>query len=166
MGRPVAPSRAANASRMNETDFIRQQLAKERAHLRELLGSVRQASRGHTAPHAVALYIDWAGRRLINQVEAHQTALRGAATLNPAMQTQLVAAATAARVAQTNAAGALPLRAEQLMAVLDAWSDPLDAAAASLLRVTHWRQVAHLTADTILEERQLYAAAHGAAGRG
>lgn len=151
---------------MNETDFIRQQLATERAHLRELLQSVRQASGGHGAPHPVALYIEWAGRRLLDQVQTHRTALRGAAPLNPALQTQLVAAATAARVAQSNTAGALPLRAEQLLAVLDAWSDPLDAAAAGLLRVAHWRQVAHLTADTILEERQLYAAAHGAAGRG
>jgi hypothetical protein len=165
MVRPAAPSRAANASRMNETDFIRQQLATERAHLRELLQAVRQASGSHAAAHPVALYIDWAGRRLIDQVEAHRAALRGSATLNPAMQTQLVAAATAAKLAQSSA-GALPLRAEQLLSVLDAWSDPLDAAAASLLKVTHWRQVAHLTADTILEERQLYAAAHGAAGRG
>lgn len=149
---------------MNETDFIRQQLATERAHLREVLQSVRQAS-GHAGSHPVAVYIDWAGRRLTAQVEAHRTALRGAATLNPAMQSQLAAAATAARAAQAGAASTLPLRAEQLLAVLDAWSEPLDAAAAGVLRVSHWRQAAHLTADTILEERQLYAAAHGAAGR-
>jgi hypothetical protein len=150
---------------MNETDFIRQQLATERAHLREILHSVRQASGGHGVAHPVMLYIDWAGRRLVSQVEAHRTALRSAATLNPAMQAQLIAAATATEVAQTGAPGALPLRAAQLLAVLDAWSDPLDSAAASLLRVAHWRQAAHLTADTILEERQLYAAARGAAGR-
>ncbi|HEV2700879.1 MAG TPA: hypothetical protein VGV09_04560 [Steroidobacteraceae bacterium] len=150
---------------MNETDFIRQQLASERAHLREILHSLRQTPGADRAAHPMALYIDWAGRRLITQVQAHHTALRGADTLGPAMQTQLAAAVAAAREAQTAAASALPRRAELLLAVLDAWSEPLDAAACTSLRVPHWRQAAHLTADIILEERQLYAAAHGAAAR-
>jgi hypothetical protein len=151
---------------MNEIDFIRQQLASERTHLREVLRTVRQATAAPRPPHAVALYLDWAGRRLIQQVLAHQTALQVPAALAPAMQEQLTAAASAARQAsETGADTPAPLQTERLLAVLDAWSDPLDAAAASVLRITHWRSAAQLSADTILEERQLYATARDAVGR-
>jgi hypothetical protein len=37
--------------------------------------------------------------------------------------------------------------------------------AGSALRIAHWRRAVHLSADTILEERQLYAAARGAVAR-
>jgi hypothetical protein len=151
---------------MNEIDFIRQQLATERTHLRDILRSVRQAAASERPPHPVALYLDWAGRRLIQQVLAHQTALQGQGPLAPAMQEQLAAAANAARQASdTGAASPVPLRSERLLALLEAWTEPLDAAARSQLRIAHWRGAAHLSADTILEERQLYAAARGAAGR-
>jgi hypothetical protein len=166
MARRVARSRAANPTRMNETDFIRQQLASERAHLREILRALRPAAAADRPPHPAALYVDWAGRRLISQVLAHQTALQGGAVLAPALREQLAAAASAAtQASETGAASAAALRAERLLAVLDAWSEPLDAAAGTALRIAHWRRAAHLSADTILEERQLYAAARGAIGR-
>jgi hypothetical protein len=150
---------------MNETDFIRQQLHLERTHLREILRALRQASAADRPAHPIALYIDWAGRRLINQVLAHQAALQDAAALDPALQGQLAEASGAARQAQNGTTGSGHLRAEGLLGMLEAWSEPLDAAAARALRITHWRRAAHLSADTILEERQLYAAARGALGR-
>jgi hypothetical protein len=151
---------------MNETDFIRQQLATERAHLREILRALRPTTAADRPPHPVALYLDWAGRRLISQVSAHHTALQGAAVLAPALREQLAAAANAAtQASDAGAASPAALRAERLLAVLDAWCDPLDAAAGTALRIAHWRRAAHLSADTILEERQLYAAARGAAAR-
>jgi hypothetical protein len=149
---------------MNEIDFIRQQLAGERSHLREILRAAGAADR---PSHPVALYLDWAGRRLISQVLAHHTALQGSATLAPALREQLAAAAAAATQAGDTDAGRPPaLRAERLRALLDAWSEPLEAAAGRVLRIAHWRRATHLSADTILEERQLYAAARGAVGRG
>ncbi|MGC1459326.1 MAG: hypothetical protein WA825_13715 [Steroidobacteraceae bacterium] len=135
---------------MNETDFIRQQLHLERTHLREILRALRPEIAADTPAHAVALYIDWAGRRLIKQVLAQQTARQGVAALDPALQGQLAAA---------------HLRPEDLLALLEAWSEPLDAAANHELRAAHWRRAAHLSADTILEERRLYAAARGAVAR-
>jgi hypothetical protein len=166
MGRRVARSRAANATRMNETDFIRQQLASERSHLRDILRGLRPGGAAERPPHPVALYLDWAGRRLIRQVLAHQTALQGAAALTPALREQLAAAASAAAQAgDTGAASPAPLHAERLQTLLDAWSEPLDAMAGSALRIAHWRRAVHLSADTILEERQLYAAARGAVAR-
>jgi hypothetical protein len=166
MGRRVARSRAANATRMNEIDFIRQQLASERSHLRDILRNLRAATATQRPPHPVALYLDWAGRRLISQVLAHHTALQGAVGLTPALQEQLAAAASAAALAaDTSAASPAALHADRLLAVLDAWSEPLDARAGSALRIGHWRGAVHLSADTILEERQLYAAARGAVAR-
>jgi hypothetical protein len=150
---------------MNETDFIRQQLHLERTHLREILQALREASAADRPAHPVALYIDWAGQRLIDQVLAHQAALQDTAALDPALQGPLAEATGAARQAQNGTAGGGHLRAEGLQALLDAWSEPLDAAAANALRINHWRRAARLSADTILEERQLFAAARGAMGR-
>jgi hypothetical protein len=134
---------------MNETDFIRQQLAAERAHLREILAAVKRAAPVMTSARAVVLYLDWASRRLVQQIAAHQVALggpdHGAAARQPAKE---------------SAAG----RAERLLALLDAGKDPLDAVAGRTLRISHWRQAAGLNADSILEERQLYAAARSAVG--
>jgi hypothetical protein len=134
---------------MNETDFIRQQLAAERAHLREILGAVHRgpAAVGNAAP--VVLYIDWASRRLMQQFAAHQSAL---ATLGNGSATQPLPEGTAVQ------------RAERLLALLDAGPEPLDTLTGRSLRVNHWRQAAGLSADSILEERQLYAAARGAVG--
>src|SRR5580692_2373275 len=103
--RRAARSRTANASSMNETDFIRQQLHLERTHLREILRALRQASAADRPAHPIALYIDWAGRRLINQVLAHQAALQDAAALDPALQGQLAEASGAARQAQNGTTG-------------------------------------------------------------
>ena len=55
-------------------------------------------------------------------------------------------------------------QAERLLAVLDAWTEPLDILAGQTLRIGHWRQAAQLSADSILAERQLYAAARSAVG--
>ncbi len=147
MGRRAVHSRAANATGMNETDFIRQQLRLERTHLREILRALYAAGAANRPAHPVALYLDWAGRRLIDQVLAHQTALQGAAAPDASPPRPLAAG---------------HLRAEELLALLDAWSEPLDAAASQGLSTAHWRRAAHLSADIILEERQLYAAARGA----
>ncbi len=46
--------------------------------------------------------------------------------------------------------------------LLDAWNEPLDALAGHSLRIAQWRAAARLSADTIFEERQRYAAARAA----
>jgi hypothetical protein len=140
---------------MNETDFIRQQLTVERAHLREILQAVRHSG-GARAARPVALYIDWAGRRLLNQLAAHRSGLHSAA-LDAGSAAQLATVAT--RAADTDRSRAPHLQIEPLLAVVEAWSESLDALAGRTLRVTHWREAAQLSADSILEERQLFAAA-------
>jgi hypothetical protein len=134
---------------MDETGFIRQQLAAERAHLREILGAVHRgpAAVGNAVP--VVLYIDWASRRLMQQFAAHQTAL---------------AALGNSSAAQPLREGTAIQRAERLLALLEAGPEPLDTLAGKSLRVNHWRQAGGLSADSILEERQLYTAARGAVG--
>ncbi len=147
---------------MNETDMIRQQLADERAHLREILQAIRTGTRRPPPPPDLALYVDRAAQRLLTQIEAHRRGLSAAANLPPESRAQLENLTIAAQAAATAAAQPLPPRAQRLLGVLDAW-EPLDALAAKALRVAHWRQAAHLSADSIMEERQLYAAARGAA---
>jgi hypothetical protein len=149
---------------MNETDFIRQQLAAERAHLREILLAVR----GHGAlkvTRPISAYVEWASRRLVDQLHAHRTALQALPTIAAITRAQLNAVGTAAtEAAEVAAARSFDVHAKRLLALLEAWSDALDAVAGATLRIGHWRQAAHLSADSILEERQLYAAARGAAG--
>jgi hypothetical protein len=134
---------------MNETDFIRQQLAAERAHLREILAAVQRGAAAAANARPVAQYIDWASRRLSQQIAAHQVALgtpdSGSGAQQPATEVP----------AQ---------RAERLLALLDAGTEPLESLAGRTLRINHWRQAAGLSADSILEERHLYAAARSAAG--
>jgi len=148
---------------MNETDFIRQQLAAERSHLREVLEAVRRGTAANANARPAALYIDWASRRLVQQLAAHQAALEvldsGPATVQLARVSAAVSKLIATTADRHGAAGA-----DGLLAVLDAWTEPLDILAAQRLRVGHWRQAARLSADSILEERQLYAAARGAVG--
>lgn len=148
---------------MNETDLIRQQLQLERTHLREILRALGEAAGSDAPAHPVAVYIGWAGRRLIEQVLAHHTALEDAGTLDPALSGQLHALTRAARQARSRATAALP--AAELRALLEAWSEPLEAATARVLRVPHWRRAAQMTADSILEERRLYGAARAAVTR-
>jgi hypothetical protein len=148
---------------MNETDFIRQQLATEHAHLREILQAVRQRT---AAPRrAVKRYIDWAGPRLLRQIGAHRTALAGAGGVDPEAAALLSRLSSAAdQDAGSKAARPPDLEAERLLALLEAWSEPLEAMASKTLRIDHWRRAAQLSADSILAERQLYAAARAAAG--
>jgi hypothetical protein len=150
---------------MNETDFLRQQLALERAHLREILQAVRRDSLGVHPAQALAQYIDWAGRRLLEQLQAQRAALQAAPAADAEADAHLHRLAGAA-AAVTDAGKAEPLeaRAARLLALLDAWSDPLERQAARTLRIAHWRQAARLSADTILEERQRYTQARAAAG--
>jgi hypothetical protein len=150
---------------MNETDFIRQQLAAERAHLREILLAVPQGTPPIKMARPVAAYIEWASRRLLNQLSAHRGALQAVPTIAAATRAQLTEVSTAASDAlEAAAARSLNIQAKRLLRLLEAWSDSLDAVAGATLRIGHWRQAAHLSADTILEERQLYAAARVAAG--
>jgi hypothetical protein len=131
---------------MNETDYLRQQLATERTHLREILVALNAATATVRHPRPIEVYIDWAGRRLAAATRA-----------------QLAQVATAAE--QAGAAKSAPhLHPAALLALLEAWNDGLDALAGTQLRIAHWRQAAHLSADTILEERQLYGAARSAVG--
>jgi hypothetical protein len=123
---------------MNEIDFIRQQLALERAHLQQILHAVRHGSAGVRNSRAVAAYIDWASRRLLEQLDAD------------------------ARTQWAELSGAA--QDEHLLARLAAWRDSLETPAAHTPRIAQWRQVARLSADSILEERQLYAAARAEAG--
>ena len=150
---------------MNETDFIRQQLAAERAHLREVLLAVRGQNGATEAPRPVTAYVEWASRRLLDQIGAHHNALQAVPTVAAATRTQLTEVANAAAAA--GAAGPTPsfnVQAGRVLALLEAWNEPLDAVAGATLRIGHWRRSARLSADTILEERQLYAAARAAAG--
>jgi hypothetical protein len=139
---------------MNETDFIRQQLAAERAHLREILEAVRDGTAATGAAAPVSRYIEWAGRRIRQQLATHHSAL---AALGDG-----AASAPLSRI--TAALGGADAGPERLLALLDAWTEPLDALAGRALRINHWRQAAALSADSILEERQRYAAARSAAG--
>jgi hypothetical protein len=150
---------------MNETDFIREQLAAERAHLRELLEAVRAGTLKVGQAGPAADYIGWAAQRLIAQLDAHRRALEATPATGADTRAQLArVAAAAARLAENATVRPLNRMSEQLLALLDAWNDSLDSLAGRTLRVSHWRQAAHLSADTILEERQRYAAARGAAG--
>lgn len=149
---------------MQETAFIRRQLALERAHLREILAAVRRGGTGGGNSRALAEYLDWAGRRLIGQLDAHRNALQAAAAPAADTRAQLDQLAAAAAACDGGNGRTADRRAEQLLALLAAWTDPLETAAGHTLRVTHWRQAAQLSADTILQERQLYAAARAATG--
>jgi hypothetical protein len=150
---------------MNETDFIRQQLAAERAHLREILLAVPPERGPVKTARPVTAYIEWASRRLLEQLSAHRTALQELPTMAAAARAQLSAVSTAASQAvEATAAHSFNGQAKGLLALLEAWSEPLDALAGATLGIGHWRRCAHLSADTILEERQLYAAARTAAG--
>jgi hypothetical protein len=115
---------------MNETDFIRRQLALERAHLREILQYLRGASSGARHPRPLADYIDWGSRRLLAQLGEPS----GAVT------------------------------SERLLALIEIWSERLESPAGGTPGIGHWRRAAQLSADSILEERRLYAAARTAAG--
>ena len=149
---------------MNETDFIRAQLAAERAHLRDILEAVRAATLEVGQARPAADYIEWAGQRLVAQLDAHRRALQALPATGADTRAQLARLAGAAgRLAEHGTGRPLHEVAEQLLAALDAWSDSLDAFAGRTLRIGHWRQAAHMTADSILEERQRYAAARGAA---
>jgi hypothetical protein len=150
---------------MNETDFIRQQLAAERAHLRDILLAVRLQSGPASVARPVTAYIEWASRRLLNQLDAHHSALQAVPTIGAATRAQLTEVCAAATAAgDAGAARSFNLQAGHVLALLEAWSEPLDAVAGATLRIGHWRRCAQLSADTILEERQLYGAARAAAG--
>ncbi|HEY6457089.1 MAG TPA: hypothetical protein VIY90_17575 [Steroidobacteraceae bacterium] len=150
---------------MNETEFIRQQLAAERAHLREILLVVRQGTDPAKMARPVAAYVEWASQRLLQQLSAHRSALQAVPTIAAATRAQLTdVSSIATHAVEAPAARSRRVQAQRLLALLEAWSDSLDAVAGATLRIGHWRQVAHLSADTILEERQLYAAARAAAG--
>jgi hypothetical protein len=142
---------------MHETEFIRRQLTLERAHLREILEAVRRGCPVGGNSRALADYLDWASQRLLGQLEAHRTALQAAPALGADTRAQLDTLSGAAAAARDGGA-------ERLLGLLAAWTDPLESAAARTLRVTHWRQAAQLSAETILQERQLYTAARAAAG--
>lgn len=150
---------------MNEADFIRQQLAAERAHLREILLAVPQGTGPVKVARPVAAYVEWASRRLLKQLSAHRSALQALPMMAAATRAQLTeVAGAAAQALEAAAARSLNVQAKRLLTLLEAWSDSLDAVAGATLRIGHWRQAVHLSADTILEERQLYAAARVAAG--
>ena len=150
---------------MNETDFIRQQLAAERGHLREILLHVRRHNGAAQAARPVVAYVEWASRRLLEQLGAHRAALQALPTLAAATRAQLTQVANAATEADAvGTAPPLTLQAARVLALLEAWNEPLDEVAGATLRIGHWRRCAQLSADTILEERQLYAAARAAAG--
>jgi hypothetical protein len=148
---------------MNELDFIRRQLATEHAHLREILEAVQRGTAASGTARPVAAYIDWASRRLRQQLAAHHSAL--AALGSDAAEQPLGRVAAALDTVGTGTPTRQPAqRAPRLLALLDAWTEPLDTLAGGSLRISHWRQAARLSADSILEERQLYAAARSALG--
>jgi hypothetical protein len=146
---------------MNESEYLRQQLATERAHLREILQAVRAGTAGVGNARPVADYIDWASHRLVAQLSAHCVALQSGSGTAAETRAQLNKVSGAMSAATATAPHGV---AEPLLALLDAWSDSLDSLAGHTLRAAHWRQAAQLNADTILAERRLHAAARAAAG--
>jgi hypothetical protein len=149
---------------MNEVDFIRQQLASERAHLREILEAVRAATPGSGTARPVTVYLEWARQRLVAQLGAHRAALSASPGIAPDTMAQLTRVAEATTRVIDSGTEPPELLAERLRALLDAWSESLDALTARSLRIAHWRKATHLSADSILEERRLYTAARAAAG--
>ncbi len=115
---------------MNETDFIRRQLALEHAHLRELLEAVRAGAPGLRNARAVLDYIEWGSGRILAQLG--------------------------------EPAGAVTQ--DRLLGLIDVCATRLESQTGRALPLSHWRRAAPLSADTILEERRLYAAARAAAG--
>jgi hypothetical protein len=150
---------------MNESQYLRQQLALERSHLQEILQVVRRGSAAMGTSRPVAEYIDWAGRRLLSQLHAHRQALQAAAATDAVTGALLDRLAGAASRVSDGHDRPSDVRAEHLLALIAAWSEPLDVLARSTLHVSQWRQAAQLNADTILQERQLYAKARAAARR-
>jgi hypothetical protein len=144
---------------VNEVDYIRQQLAAERSHLRDILAAVRREATGRSAG-PVTEYLDWAGPRLVRQLTCLQAALAAAPDLPPRQLADL------SGVAQRAGSATPPVQpqSELLQSLLSAWSEPVDALAGRTLRTPQWRQVAHLSADSVLAERRLFAAARAAAG--
>ncbi len=61
---------------MNETGYLRQQLALERAHLLEILLAVRRGSDVVRSSRPVIEYIDWAAGRLVRQLTVRRVAQR------------------------------------------------------------------------------------------
>jgi hypothetical protein len=150
---------------MNETGYLRQQLALERAHLLEIIQALHQGSDAVRRSRPVTDYIDWAGGRLVRQLQALGQALPAAAT-GADLHARLARLTSATAVVADGGNGGLSdLRAERLLALLGAWSEPLETLAGRTLHLTQWRRAAQLSADTILQERQLYTAARAAAGR-
>ncbi len=150
---------------MNETGYLRQQLALERAHLQEIVQAVRQGSDAVRSSRPVTDYIDWAGERLVRQLQALGQALQAPAAgadLHARLE-RLTGAAAA--MADGGNGGLSDIRGEGLLALLAAWSEPLETLAGSTLHISQWRRAAQLSADTILRERQLYTAARAAAAR-
>ncbi len=91
--------------------------------------------------------------------------MRSAPATGTDLHARLERLTAAAAVADGGDGGLSDLRAERLPALIAAWSEPLETLAGSTLRITQWRQAAQLSADTILQERQLYGAACAAVGR-
>jgi hypothetical protein len=150
---------------MNETDYLRQQLALERNHLQEILQAVRSGNEAVGSSRAVADYIDWAGRRVLGTLNAQCAALRTAPATGAKAGAQLQRLSGAAALLPDGGSGLTArIKAERLLALMAAWSEPLERLAGATLRIAHWRQAAQLSADTILQERQLYAAARAAVG--
>jgi hypothetical protein len=143
---------------MNETDFIRQQLAAERAHLREILAAVRPGLGSGRPSRPVEQYVEWASRRLVTQLSTQLAALQAAGAAGPELGPDMLAKLEQIATAPNRS------REPRLLESLAIWGDALDVMAGKALRIGHWRAAADLTADTILEERQLYFAARDAAG--
>jgi hypothetical protein len=136
---------------MNESDYLRQQLATERAHLRELLALPRRNAVQTPGEH----YLAWATPRLLAVYERHRALLprRLAAT---AVAPPLPGIDRISTGAGTDDAA--------LAALLAAWDTQIEQPAAACYRIEDWRQVAQLRADDILTERRLYSAARAAHG--
>jgi hypothetical protein len=150
---------------MNETDYLRQQLALERAHLQEILQAVRRGTDAVGSSRAVADYIDWASRRVVGTLQALCAALRTAPATGEAGAHLERLSGAAAQLSDGGRSLAAELKAERLLALLSAWNEALEQLAGRTLRIAQWRRAAQLSADTILQERQLYGAARTAMGR-
>ena len=127
---------------MNESEYLRRQLATEREHLRAVLDARHAAS---VPASAGADYLAWAAPRLLALQDRHLQLLSArlpAQALPPAGRIQ-------ADTPPDDAA----------LAALLAACETLEALAAGCYRIEDWRQAAQLRADDILRERQLYAAA-------
>jgi hypothetical protein len=145
---------------MNEIDYLRAQIALEQRHFLETVRVVAGAQPGTTGdPNSTArsAYLAFAVPRIHARLKAMHDVLRGAATASApgreALQPMLASLASISDKYIYNSDEYI----ENLMYFIERYGAQLDAAARARCTVADWRRLAHLDADSVLEESRRYA---------